>query len=314
MATESYEFTGKSVEDAVAEGLRTLKLRAEEVSVEVIQKGSRGIFGLGSEPAHVRLVVQNAQEQVVQGTQEQTVQGTQTLAPLPLTPPSVAEALVPIPAAQIDTQPVIAASIQPDTQTDAQSNTGQEQSTLEDASEISDEELADLAVDLLGKTIVLMGFSAAVEASWREEEVDEEDYRKNEHRHAQRDNASHYLHLNASSSAGEDDLNALIGRQGSVLDALQYLVRLMVNQRLRRWKNIVVDVDSYKDHRVTQLKQIALRMAEQVASSGRAMALEPMPSSERRIVHMTLRDHPHVFTESTGEGDRRKINIVARLD
>jgi spoIIIJ-associated protein len=307
MATESYEFTGKSVEDAVAEGLKTLKLRAEEVSVEVIQKGSRGIFGLGSEPAQVRLVVQS--------TQAPLTPSPLTQSSLPTTPPVVADATEQLPTAPVQPRPVTAANTQPNVQANpVQANPVQGESTPEVSSEISDDELVDLAVDLLGKTVVLMGFSAAVESSWREEEVDEEDYRKNDHKHDHGDSSSHYLYLNVCSSGGDDDLNALIGHQGSVLDALQYLVRLMVNQRLRRWKNIVVDVDSYKEHRVTQLKQIALRMADQVASSGRAMALEPMPSNERRIIHMTLRDHPRVFTESTGEGDRRKINIVARLD
>ncbi|OUC07451.1 hypothetical protein RY27_14845, partial [Litorilinea aerophila] len=108
------------------------------------------------------------------------------------------------------------------------------------------------------------------------------------------------------------DLGALIGRRGETLASIQYLLRLMVNQRLKEWKAITVDVEQYKERRITQLTQLALRMAEQVADTGRSIALEPMPPNERRIVHLALRDHPAVFTQSSGEGERRKVNIVAK--
>jgi spoIIIJ-associated protein len=86
----------------------------------------------------------------------------------------------------------------------------------------------------------------------------------------------------------------------------------MVNQRIRQWKTIVVDVDQYKERRVSQLTQLAERMADQVIKSGRAVSLEPMPANERRIVHLALRDHPTVYTQSSGEGERRKVHIVTR--
>ncbi len=57
MAMESYEFTGKTVDEAIADGLRTLNVTADQVEIEVLHKGSRGIFGLGSEPSKVRLSV-----------------------------------------------------------------------------------------------------------------------------------------------------------------------------------------------------------------------------------------------------------------
>ncbi|MBK8046705.1 MAG: hypothetical protein IPK16_06025 [Anaerolineales bacterium] len=86
----------------------------------------------------------------------------------------------------------------------------------------------------------------------------------------------------------------------------------MVNQRTHAWKNIVVDVEHYREHRVEHLTQLALRSAQQVAKSGRALALEPMPPSERRIIHLALRDNPDVYTESSGEGERRKIQILPK--
>lgn len=77
-------------------------------------------------------------------------------------------------------------------------------------------------------------------------------------------------------------------------------------------ENIVVDVEHYKARRVTQLIQLAERMAEQVARTGRAISLEPMLANERRIVHMTLREHADVYTESYGDGGRRKVHIFAK--
>ncbi len=60
------------------------------------------------------------------------------------------------------------------------------------------------------------------------------------------------------------------------------------------------------------LTQLALRSAEQVASTGQALALEPMPAADRRLIHLALRDHADVITESIGEGERRKVQIFPK--
>ncbi len=91
-----------------------------------------------------------------------------------------------------------------------------------------------------------------------------------------------------------DDLGVLIGRQNETLSALEFVTRLMVNQQVRTRTNFVVDVNGYRAKRAESLRKLALRMAEQVAESGRTVALEPMPPAERRIIHLALRDHPSV--------------------
>ena len=68
----------------------------------------------------------------------------------------------------------------------------------------------------------------------------------------------------------------------------------------------------YKSHREQTLQQLAQRMAERVTSSHKPASLEPMPANERRIIHLTLRDHPHVRTESMGMGENRKVTIVPK--
>jgi len=106
-----------------------------------------------------------------------------------------------------------------------------------------------------------------------------------------------------------DDLGILIGRQGDTLRDLQYITRLIASRKLQRWVNIVVDVAGYKIRRERVLTELAERMAERVIADGRPLTLEPMPAHERRIVHIALRDHEQVTTESTGEGQRRKVVI-----
>jgi spoIIIJ-associated protein len=109
-----------------------------------------------------------------------------------------------------------------------------------------------------------------------------------------------------------DDLSLLIGPKGATLAALQTITRLIVAKNLSNGVNLLVDVEGYRQRRETQLRGLARRIAEQVVQRGRAMSLEPMPASERRLIHLELRDHPQVRTESVGEGDRRKVTIIPK--
>jgi len=109
-----------------------------------------------------------------------------------------------------------------------------------------------------------------------------------------------------------DDLSALIGRHAETLNAFQYIASLIVGKEMEQWVQLVVDVEGYRSRRERQLRQLARRMAEQVTKSGRRAALEPMNSGERRIVHLELRGHPAVTTESIGEEPHRKVTIVPK--
>lgn len=109
-----------------------------------------------------------------------------------------------------------------------------------------------------------------------------------------------------------DDLGMLIGRKGETLAALQYIVRLIISKQLNQAVSLAVDVEGYRQRREQQLRRMAQRMAEQAVQRGRTMTLEPMPANERRIIHLELRDHPGVRTESVGEGDRRKVTIIPK--
>jgi spoIIIJ-associated protein len=109
-----------------------------------------------------------------------------------------------------------------------------------------------------------------------------------------------------------EDLGILIGRRGETLAALQYLVNLIVSRRLKGRVGVVVDVEGYRERRYESLRLLARRLAEQVKITGRAVTLEPMPASERRIIHLELKDNNDVTTQSMGQGEERKIVITSK--
>jgi len=106
-----------------------------------------------------------------------------------------------------------------------------------------------------------------------------------------------------------EDLGLLIGRRGTTLSALQYMVNVMVTRKLSSRVLVTVDVEHYHRRREESLRNLALRMADRVRQSRRPITLEPMPASERRIIHLALADSPHVQTLSVGQGEERKVVI-----
>ena len=106
-----------------------------------------------------------------------------------------------------------------------------------------------------------------------------------------------------------DDLSFLIGRHAETLNAIQYMISLMVSHEFNRWVPIQVDIQNYRSRRELELQKLARRMADQVVATGRKQTLEPMPANERRIVHIELRKRNDVFTESIGEDPYRKVFI-----
>lgn len=109
-----------------------------------------------------------------------------------------------------------------------------------------------------------------------------------------------------------DDLAVLIGRHGRTLDSLQFMVSAITTRKLGYRYPLVVDVEGYKSRQRQKLEDIAYNAAERVAEQGRSVKLRPMSPYERRIIHLTLRDHDAVETFSEGEGRARRV-VVAPL-
>jgi spoIIIJ-associated protein len=109
-----------------------------------------------------------------------------------------------------------------------------------------------------------------------------------------------------------ESLGALIGRKGERLSALQHLVNLMLSKEMGSWTRVLVDVEDYRGRRERQLRELADRAAARVMETGKMLQLEPMPALERRWIHLTLRDHAGVATQSIGEEPNRRVVLVPR--
>ncbi len=109
-----------------------------------------------------------------------------------------------------------------------------------------------------------------------------------------------------------EDSGLLIGKRGETLQAFQFLVNMALNKSMQSHPVVVVDVEKYKERRSKSLEALAARVAERVARSGRPITLEPMPPSERRVIHLALANHSSVTTESVGEGQQRKVTVMVR--
>jgi spoIIIJ-associated protein len=112
--------------------------------------------------------------------------------------------------------------------------------------------------------------------------------------------------------ADREALGSLIGRKGERLSALQHLVNLMLSRHTGQWTRVLVDVEDYRGRRERQLEELAQRAAERVLETGKMLQLEPMPALERRWVHLALRDHDGVATQSIGEEPNRRVVVLPR--
>jgi spoIIIJ-associated protein len=251
------EIIAPTVEEALAQGLAQLGLPAEAVSMEVLDAGSKGLFGLGGRQVRVRLTVKSDEEPA---------------------PPS--------PASKPDRKPVRA----PKTESQPKPKPAVPEPVVEDTGE--QDALLNLTEETVSKLLHLMKMQAQVSAHY--EESDREDRRT--------------IHVDVRG----DDLSILIGRRSETLNAFQYVASLIVGKQVQQWVQLVVDVEGYRSRRENQLRRMAQRMAEQAIKTGRRQVLEPMSANERRIIHLELREHPAVTTESIGEDPYRKVTIIPK--
>ncbi len=109
-----------------------------------------------------------------------------------------------------------------------------------------------------------------------------------------------------------EDSGLLIGRRGQTLQALQFLVNLMVRQEIGEHVRVLLDVESYRQRREASLRDMAGKVAARVVQTGRSITLEPMSPADRRIIHVALAEHESVSTESFGLGDDRKVTVLPK--
>ena len=106
-----------------------------------------------------------------------------------------------------------------------------------------------------------------------------------------------------------DENPLLIGAHGKTLDALQVLVRNLLQTYTKEMLVVNVDVGGYRENRKHQLEVLATKVAKEVAKTKVPVKLKPMSSYERRIIHNKLSEWRDVYTESEGEGTERCLVI-----
>jgi spoIIIJ-associated protein len=109
-----------------------------------------------------------------------------------------------------------------------------------------------------------------------------------------------------------DGSGLLIGRHGQTLDAIQYIVGRIVGKQQGTKRMVVVDTERYRERRGENLERMARRMGDKAKSMGRAISLQPMSASDRRLVHLALKHDRDIETRSEGEGAMKSIKIVPR--
>lgn len=277
------EIIAPTVEEAIAQGLAQLGLTADAVSVEVLDAGNKGLFGLGKPQVRVRLTVVppmgthvSEPEPVIETkkeTKKEPRKEAKRVEPKPSSPARAPGASV------VSTQDEPMAVISSPSAKDPESQP-------------EHDALLDHTESVVSKMLHLLKLEAQVSAHYG---APERDGRRN-------------IHVDIRGN----DLSVLIGRRSETLSAFQYVASLIVGKQTEQFIQLIVDVEGYRDRREKQLIQMAKRMADQVTKSGRRQTLEPMPSSERRVIHIALRDHPAVKTESTGEEPYRKVVILPK--
>jgi spoIIIJ-associated protein len=102
----------------------------------------------------------------------------------------------------------------------------------------------------------------------------------------------------------------LIGKRGQTLNSLQYLTQLVINRSSNQYLTVILDAEDYRNRRSETLIQLAHRLAGKAVKTGKDVALEPMPSYERKVIHSALADNKRVKTFSDGSEPHRFIVIT----
>ena len=328
--SEYREFTGKTVEEALREAREAFGAELNDLDFEILTPGSRGVLGMGAEPARIVAAPRSA----LGGAAPKREAAAATPLPGPAPAPAPEDHGDQDRGPRRDDRPrsgdrdrgprrddrsrgprrddrprsgdrergprrddrtprpnggggTLTASEQAEVAA-ARGSLAAERAELE-AAEASPEALA-AGKAILEQLMVHLGFDAAVEVD-----------------------SGETSRLNVVGTGDEKEaLGALIGRKGERLSALQHLVNLMLSKQIGTWTRVLVDVEDYRGRRERQLRDLAQRAAARVVETGKMLQLEPMPALERRWVHLTLRDHPSVATQSIGEEPNRRVVLVPR--
>lgn len=325
------ETSGKTVEEALKTGLQELGCDISEVTYDVLDKGSTGLFGMFGRLARVRITVkekdpdfdfempvlslnlQDAETEKKAARKENKPKEKKEPKEKPVKEPKPAkpaEEKAPAPekaeeAAPAEDKaeakaekPARKRTRQPKKEKPAAEQTETTEAAPEAAEPVpAKPELPPLDVDALSETgkrayDFLSNVTRLMGVEVEIRMLEEEN------------------HLTVEMTG--DTLGVLIGRRGETMDAIQYLTSLTVNKEKSEYTRVSLDVEHYRAKREETLRKLALRMANRAKKSGRRVVLEPMNPYERRVMHSALQNHPFVQTHSEGEEPYRRVIITLK--
>jgi spoIIIJ-associated protein len=287
MQKREIETTGADVEAAIANGLAKLGVARADATIEILDEGSKGILGLGRRDARVRLTAMIAPAPPVEKEAPKWTPAP-AVEPEPVVETPVVEE---VPAEMPAFSPALTETVDPPATEATAAPKRPVAEPVDDEEEVQAE--LEVAVDIWSTLLEKLTVEADIQT--KISEPDDITGRR-------------VPKLNIDGK----DLSPLIGPRGDTLNAMQYITRLMAAHRLKSRANFIVDVAGYRERRKQALERLAERMANKATRRGKALTLEPMPANERRAIHVALRDHADVFTQSTGEGSGRRVKILLK--
>ena len=305
MSKKSFEFSAKTIEEAISLGLEELGVAISDVTVDILQEGSKGLFGLfGSRLAKVKLTLNDDEEDVEMAKElvsQMMRDDREEEQPVEKKPVEKKAEKKPAEKKPVEKKAEKKPAEKKPVEKKAEEKKPAEKKTPEKKAEkkpaepkvIVPAEQADRATaagkaqEFLQELTKLMGVNVSVAVA-----TDDEG--------------------NVKVNMEGDTLGILIGRRGETLDALQYLTSLQVNKGQNDYTRVTLDTENYRAKREEALIRLANRMANRAQKTGRKVAMEPMNPYERRILHSALQNNPNVSTHSEGEEPNRHVVITLK--
>ena len=292
---KQYEASAKTVEEAIELGLQELGVSIGDVDVQVVEEGSKGLFGLfGSRPVKVRLTVKDSEEDPLADLLEDKKPAKAKKEPEKKPEKKPAEKKVeekkPAPEkkkAEKKPEPAVEKKAEAKIEKPEIRPMEKPEVTMIPAEELTADSPAGTAHAFLMEMTRLMGVDVTIDMGTDAD-------------------GNVYGYING------DTLGILIGRRGETLDAVQYLTSLKVNRGREGYIRVTLDTENYRAKREDTLIRLANRMANRALRTGRKVSLEPMNPYERRIIHYALQQTEGVTTHSEGEEPNRHVVITQK--
>ena len=282
---KEFIYIAGTVDEAIKNGLTDLGLKEEDVKIEVLEGGSAGIFGLFKKEARVKLSPLDSEfkKEDKPKVEEKEVKEVKTEVKEEVKEQKQEEKVV---VKEEKETPVAEKTTEVKEETVVEKEEVKEQRPKREDYIVKNQ---DKIVSYLQNIVIAMGYPDATV-----------DFSEDGNRH---------FTLNIKT---EENTSLIIGKRGSTLNSLQFLVNNYAKKFSSHFFRIEVDCDDYRESRKKTLEELALNLAKKSKKTGRPVELEPMTSVERKIIHNALTGIKNVETESRGDEPYRYLVITAK--